>query len=133
MAAQLLSAVNEELEERKPNWTTVQLDLAARAIFVDSDLTFQVTSDGHKTHAAADDYRYPRVSHAIHELAGLTCVGGLDISFVPGSAEAGTDAIATLAVLDFPELNVRAASSIIDIADFSRSCRSSTSSRAGSP
>ena len=133
MTAQLPGAVNEELEERKRDWTTLQLDLASRAVFVDSDLTFQITSDGHQAHAAADDYCQPRVSHAGYELAGLTCVGGLDISSVSGPAEAANDAVATLAVLDFPQLNVRAASSLIHVADFSRSCRSSTSSRAGSP
>ena len=131
MTAQL---TGDELEELKRDWTTRQLDLASRAIFVDSDLTFQVNaSEPHHIDAPELDFCQPRVSHAIDEVTGLTCVGGLDISFVPASYGRNNEAIATLAVLDFPKLDVRAASNVIDVANLPHASRSSASSRAESP
>lgn len=91
------------LEQLKQTWTALQLDLVSRAIFDDSDLTFAVHVDrAHGDLLDASDYAQPIRRHLECSIDRLRVVAGLDVSF----SKAKDQAVATIAVLSFPNLRV---------------------------
>lgn len=97
----------ERIQALKEKWKALQLDLASRAICTDSDLSF--TSHPARPIASpqgAEDYEWPIVRQLSCTIDGLHTVAGLDISFHKSTKE---KAVATVAVLSFPELRVSAA------------------------
>lgn len=103
-----------ELETVKAVWIQKQLDIAARAIFTDHDLSFncvpkekvvdkQAQGDLNLEVLEHNDMDEPHVRHQCSELEGLHTVGGLDISFAGLSSP---EAVATAVILSYPGLKV---------------------------
>jgi hypothetical protein len=90
------------LEDLKRTWTATQLDLASKAVFDDDGLTFAALHEGASDASQASDYVQPLRRRLRCSLEGLHTVAGLDISF----GKDRDQAIATVAVLSFPDLAV---------------------------
>lgn len=95
------------LEEKKAEWTAIQLDIAKQAIFEDHNLSFEVVHTDYVGCTAAtianSDSGAPERHHAQGTIRGLHTIAGLDISFFKDVPD---EAIATLAILSFPDLKV---------------------------
>lgn len=93
----------EALEEKKAEWTAIQLDIAQRAVFNDHNLSFTVSADSSAIIGAPNEPLEPKRQHVQGTVHGLHTVGGLDISFFKNNPD---EAIATLTVLSFPSMDV---------------------------
>lgn len=91
----------ECMDAKKAEWTAIQLDIAQAAIFQDHDLSFKVLDGGRL--AVPDGRDWLKVHQTGTTIEGLHTVGGLDISFYKDVED---QAVATLTVLSFPDLQV---------------------------
>lgn len=95
------------LEEKKAEWTAIQLGIAKQAVFEDHNLSFEVVYTDPVGSTASitanSDSGAPERYHAQGTIRGLHTIAGLDISFFKDIPD---EAIATLAILSFPDLKV---------------------------